>query len=175
MSYVIAVAVSVAFAIAVLLASPDKFADSLKSKPFIVAVLCVDIVYMTVNLILTVLLFQLVPSVNCFASMVLTVVTVFTVLFSTTTRIGAYALAVALSMIFVTLSVLHLPAERGIKEFDGVEYIGITEPWLTAVGTLEGMYEADKSVYYYEKVFPFVMSKNYAIVEKNGSFTYYTD
>lgn len=155
-----AVAISVLFAIAITLASPEKFADNLKRSRILTPVLCVDVVFMAANLILTAMSLQLIPTVKCIAAMVLTVVTVFTALIGMTRRKGAFILASVFTLVFVTVGALFFPKYHGIKEIEGEKYAGITMAL--------DLFDDWKCIYYYKIKFPLVISDYYDVVEDHG-------
>jgi len=180
---VIAVAVAAFFALAINLASTERFVDNLKRARILIPVLCVDAVYLTVNIVLNAMSLQLMPNITHFATIILTIVTVFGGLLGITRNTGAYAVATMLALVILFIGFISIPIDHGITELDGEEYVGIS-PGFDYIG-------GHAFIYYYKSKSPLVISaeqyyseyygvhftNNWAEITKDGpvEINYYED
>ena len=154
---VIAVAVSLFFAIALTLASTEKFVDNLKKNRVLIPVLCADAVYLAVSLVLYAVSLRITPAVSYIAASVLIVVTLFAALVGTVRNAGAYVLVLLVSIFVGFVTMVAFPEDYSVKEIDGVKYVGVAE------GMLEHKY-----IYYYKSKLPLVLSYHYDYCEYYG-------
>ena len=154
---VIAVAVSLFFAIALTLASTEKFVDNLKRNRVLIPVLCADTVYLVISVVLYAMSLQLTPAVSYIATAVLVIVTLFAALVGAVRNVGVYVLAGLLSLFIVFITVVSLPEDYSVKEIEGEKYVGVAE------GMLEHKY-----IYYYKSKLPLVLSYHYDYCEYYG-------
>lgn len=160
MFYVIAVAVSAFFSIAINLASTERFVDNLKRSRILIPVLCIDILFIVPNLILRAMSLQLMPNILHIASVILVIVTVFAGLFGITRQVGIYLTAGVLALFVLFVSIMVIPVDHGIKEFDGEEYVGIT----SSIDSINDY----KFIYYYKNESSFIISSEYDYSEYYG-------
>lgn len=158
---VIAVILSMLFAISITLASHERFADNLKKSPVLAAVLCLDAVFIVLNLILKAMSLMLLPGVYYIAAAVLVVLTVFVSLVNSTRKILMYVAAVVICGIFVFSCVCVLPEDYRVKEFDGEEYLGV------AVAEYD-LKNLQNYIYYYKSKSPLIISSEYDYSEYYG-------
>ena len=161
---VIAVILSVLFAMSITLASHERFIDNLTRSPVLIVVLCLDIVFIALNLILKAMSLMLLPSVYYIAAMVLTVVTVFAAMINSTRAVFMYVVAVLICGVFVFSCVCVLPEDYIVKEFDGEKYVGVAD----AEYDLKYLHNY---VYYYKSKAPLILSSEYDYSEYYGTRT----
>ena len=157
---VIAVAVSAFFALAVILASPNRFTDNMKKNPIVIAALLFDLLFIAGNLILYALSLQIIPTVKCITAIILVVVTLFSTVFGVTRRKAAIISVSVFAVLFVMIGAVAIPTNHGVKEFDGEKYIGISFAIEEFVNW--------KYIYYYKPENPLLISNNYDVVEDYG-------
>ena len=160
MTHVIAVAVSLFFAIAMTLASPVKFKENLKRNRILVPVLWADAVYLVISVVLYAMALQLTPAISYTAASILCIVTFFAALIGSVRNVGVYVIAGLLSLFFVFVTVIALPEDYTTKEFEGEEYIGVAQSNFD-----------HKYIYYYKSKFPLIISYNYDYSEYYGMGT----
>ena len=165
---VIAVAVSLFFALALTLASTEKFSDNLKRNRVLIPVLCADAVYLAVSLVLFAVSMRLTPAVSYIAAAVLIIVTLFAVLVGAVKNAAVYVVAVLLSVIIGFVTVLALPEDYVVKEFEGEEYVGVAK----AENDLKYF---SNYIYYYKSKAPLILSYHYDYSEFYGIRSDVTD
>ncbi|MBQ7827623.1 MAG: hypothetical protein IJ386_05090 [Clostridia bacterium] len=101
---------------------------------------------------------QIMPNVEHIIVMILLPLAFIVLLFDITRHIGIRIITVLLTVALLYLGAVSIPVYHGVKEFNGEEYVGISDD----------SFSDWKFIYYYKTKFPLVISKDYEILEDYG-------